>query len=94
MSEKKKTTLSDVLIPFAMLWALLHYFAAGYMAPLSFQECRDKNIAYNQAFCGCAKSKLRLSPYFESFVFVAITENEKIAQQVAQGVYNIKRACK
>lgn len=94
MSEKKKTTLSDVLVPLAILWAILHYFAAGYLAPMSYQECRDKNIAFNQKFCSCAKSKLRLSPYFESFIFASITDNPKIARQISQGVYSIKRACK
>jgi hypothetical protein len=94
MSKNKKNTITDVLFSLLILWAILHYFASGYMAPLSYQECRDKNIANNQVFCDCAKTKLRLSPYFESFIIGAATDNDKISRKIAQGVYNIKRVCK
>ena len=92
--SKKQQTLSDYLIPALILLAILHYFAAGLLAPMSYKECRSSQADYNTSFSSCAKSKLRASPYLEFAIYSALTENKNIAWQIAQGVNNIKQTCK
>ena len=94
MSDPKvKASAFEKLIMISLICFGLHWFVSGWWANLIFKECRTDGFK-NELICDCKKSAFRKSPYFEFFIYAALTENKQMSRDIAKGMYNAMYHCR